>query len=117
MEIAVTEIRDMKLIKLTGKIDWENARVLDKKIEKLIESGVTKIVFNLEEVNFLCSGAIGALMYNLNRLKKVGGTIYLISGNDYINYIFDTLKFNVVFDGLLYPSFDSFHQKVIDTPS
>lgn len=114
MEISVTEIANYKVVKLSGRIDWENARVLDREIQQIIDNGFCHIAFNLDEVNFICSGGIGALVYNLNKVRKMGGAIYIISSNDYINYIFETLKFDIVFEGYLYKTYESFEADVID---
>jgi anti-sigma B factor antagonist len=114
MELTVTDIDKFKVIKPCGRIDWENARILDQEIHRIIEGGVCHIVFNLDEVTFICSGGIGALAYNLNKVKRKGGAIYIISSNDYINYIFETLKFNIVFEGYYYKTFEEFSSEVLD---
>jgi anti-anti-sigma factor len=114
VELAITEMQNYKIIKINGKVDWENARTLDKKIDELVESGCSHLVFNLDEVTFICSGGIGALVYHLNKVKKMGGAIYIISSNEYVNYILDALKFNVVFEGFLFDSFIKFREQVIE---
>lgn len=112
--MAVTEIKTYKIIKINGKVDWESARQLDKEIQQLIDSGNSRIVFNLDEVTFICSGGIGALVYNLNKVKKMGGAMYIISSNEYVNYILETLKFDIVFDGFLFDSYEEFSEQVIE---
>lgn len=112
--MLVTTIGKFKVIKLSGRIDWENARLLDKEIQSIIEDGYSHIVFNLDEVSFICSGGIGALVYNLNKVKKMSGAIYIISSNEYINYIFETLKFDIVFEGYLYKSYENFEAEVLE---
>jgi anti-anti-sigma factor len=114
VDLSVTEIAKFKVVKPSGRIDWESARVLDKEIQQVIENGFYNIVFNLDEVTFICSGGIGALVYNLNKVRKMGGAIYIISSNDYINYIFETLKFDVVFEGFLYKTYENFAQEILD---
>ncbi len=114
MDLAVTEIKTYKIIKINGKVDWESARQLDKEIQQLIDSGNSRIVFNLDEVTFICSGGIGALVYNLNKVKKMGGAMYIISSNEYVNYILETLKFDIVFDGFLFDSYEEFSEQVIE---
>jgi anti-anti-sigma factor len=114
MDLSVTEIGKFKMIKVSGRVDWESARLLDKEIHQVIDEGFCHIVFNLDEVTFICSGGIGALVYNLNKVKKMGGGIYIISSNQYVNYIFETLKFDIVFDGFLFASYQSFAEQVLD---
>lgn len=113
MELATTSVDRYTIIKASGKIDWENARTLDNTVQQTIEEGAKYLVFNLDDVTFLCSGGIGALVYNLNRVKENGGAIYIISSNEYVNYIFETLKFNIVFDGLLFTSYEEFQERVM----
>jgi anti-anti-sigma factor len=117
VELSTTQVGRYKIMKIAGKIDWENARELDKEIQRIVDAGYCHIVFNLDEVAFLCSGAIGALVYNLNKVKRNGGAIYIISDNDYVNFIFETLKFDIVFDGLLFTNYERFQEKVLDKPS
>ncbi len=114
MDLSVTQKGKFKIIKVSGKVDWENARLLDKEIDQIVEEGFCHIVFNLDEVTFICSGGIGALVYNLNKVKKMGGAIYIISSNQYVNYIFETLKFDIVFDGYLYDTFENFSEQVLE---
>ena len=114
MDLSVTDVGKYKVIKPAGRIDWENARYLDQEIHRIIDEGHVNIVFNLDEVTFICSGGIGALAYNLNKVKRKGGAIYIISSNDYINYIFETLKFNIVFEGYYYPTFEDFSAEILD---
>jgi hypothetical protein len=47
-------------------------------------------------------------------VKKLGGAMYIISSNEYVNYILETLKFNIVFDGFLFTSFEHFREQIIE---
>jgi anti-anti-sigma factor len=114
MKLSVIEISKCKVIKPAGRIDWESARRLDKEIQSIIDEGYCHIAFNLDDVTFICSGGIGALVYNLNKVKKMGGAIYIISSNEYINYIFETLKFDLVFEGYQYKTFEEFANNVLE---
>jgi anti-anti-sigma factor len=114
MDFPVTGIGKYRIVKLSGKIDWTKARLLDQQVGKIIKQGFLHIVFNLEEITFICSGGIGAIVYNLNKLRKLGGAMYLISSNDYVNFLFQTLKFDIIFEGLLFESFDLFREKILD---
>ncbi|MBD3344293.1 MAG: STAS domain-containing protein [Chitinivibrionales bacterium] len=114
MELSVKELGKFKIIKVAGRVDWENARLLDKEIHQIVDDGFCHIAFNLDEVTFICSGGIGALVYNLNKVKKMGGAIYIISSNEYVNYIFETLKFDIVFDGFLFDTHENFTEQVLE---
>ena len=109
MDITQSDINEkFKMITVGGRIDWENARVLDRQIQQVVQMGCINVVFDFDKVTFICSGGIGALVYNFNKVKKLGGAIYIICDNDYVNYIFATLKFDVVFDKLLFKTYADF---------
>lgn len=114
MEFTVTTMSKFKVVKPSGRIDWESARLLDKELQRLIDDGHCRIVFNLDEVTFICSAGIGALVYNLNKVGKMGGAIYIIADNEYVGYIFETLKFDLIFKGYMYKTFDEFSVAVLD---
>ena len=114
MEFTVTEISDFMVIKPSGRVDWEGARLLDKEVQRLLDDGRLHIVFNLDDVTFICSGGIGALVYNRNKLVQKGGAVYVIADNEYISYIFEALKFDMIFEGYMYKTFDEFSAAVLD---
>ena len=114
MDVRVTDVNEYTMIKVSGRVEWEKARQLDSMIEKIIADDKHRLIFNLDDVSFICSGGIGALVYNLNRLKKVGGRMYIISSNDYVNYLFETLRFDIIFDGVFFRSYEEFADKILE---
>jgi anti-anti-sigma factor len=96
-----------------GKIGWDNSRILDAQIHKMVDKGCSHIIFNLDEVSFLCSGGIGALMYNMKKVQGTGGDIYIVSSSDYIQFLFATIGFNIIFSGRIFKSFEEFGDKVL----
>ncbi len=113
MELRVNANADIALFLVKGKVGWDNSRILDTQIHKMIEQGCTHIIFNLDEVTFLCSGGIGALIYNMKRVQERGGDIYIVSNSEYIQYLFATIGFNLIFQGRIFDSFDTFAEKIL----
>jgi anti-anti-sigma factor len=114
MDLTVDSQGQYQIFTLAGKIDWEGARQLDERIQKEVEAGRTQLAFDLNRVTFLCSGAIGALAFNLNKVKKEGGSFYIISSNDYVNYVFSTLRFDAMFGGRFYSTIEDFRTTVLE---
>ncbi|MBD3241904.1 MAG: STAS domain-containing protein [Chitinivibrionales bacterium] len=112
MELDITDSGAYKIVTLSGKVDWESARRFDAEVQAVIAAGNNHLVFDLDRVSFLCSGAIGALTYNLNKIKSSNGSFYIVSSNEYVNSIFETLRFDVVFSDRLLRSIDEFKKKV-----
>lgn len=113
MELRITHNESIALMIVKGKIGWDNSRILDAQIHKMVDKGCSHIIFNLDEVSFLCSGGIGALMYNMKKVQSAGGDIYIVSSSDYIQFLFATIGFNIIFSGRIFKSFEEFDDKVL----
>lgn len=113
MELRITSNDKIALFIVKGKIGWDNSRILDTQIHKMVEKGCSHIIFNLDEVTFLCSGGIGALVYNMKKVQETGGDIYIVSTSDYIQFLFATIGFNIIFSGRIFKSFAEFGDKVL----
>ena len=114
MNYTITASGKIIIIRLSGKITWEVPRALDKEISSLILHRYIKIAFIFDEVISICSALIGSLAYNFNEVKKLHGAFYLISSNKEVYSIFENLKFDIVFDGNLFNSFEDFRKEVLD---
>ena len=114
MEFSVSTKGTIKIFKPTGVINWDDARKFDEKVSSLIENGSYHIAFIFDEVVTICSGVIGSIVYNLNKVKKKNGAFYLISSNESINSLFSDLKFDIVFEGYLFKSYEEFCKKIIE---
>jgi anti-anti-sigma factor len=113
MELRITSNEKIALFIVKGKIGWDASRILDTQIHKMVEKGCSHIIFNLDEVTFLCSGGIGALVYNMKKVQETGGDIYIVSSSDYIQFLFATIGFNIIFSGRIFASFEEFVDKVL----
>jgi anti-anti-sigma factor len=113
MELRITHNDSIALLIVKGKIGWDNSRILDAQIHKMVDKGCSHIIFNLDEVSFLCSGGIGALMYNMKKVQGSGGDIYIVSSSDYIQFLFATIGFNIIFSGRIFKSFEEFDDRVL----
>ena len=92
MDLSISDNGNYKIINLKGKINWEEASTLDKKVSSLIDEGFVHIAFIFDNVTSICSALIGALVFNLNKAKKLNGVFCLISSNKDVNSIFDEFQ-------------------------
>ncbi len=113
MELRINSNGKVALFIIKGKVGWDNSRILDTQILKMVEKGCTFIVFNLDEVTFLCSGGIGALIFNMKKVQDEGGDVFIVSGSDYIQFLFATIGFNQIFEGRLFETFEDFSETVL----
>ena len=99
MDVQVRDAGTVKVIEVAGRVDWENARDLDIEITKLIRAGCRYVVVDINGVSFMCSGGIGTIVHNFSKLQKARGAMYIISSTEYMEELFQTLKFHIVFAG------------------
>jgi anti-anti-sigma factor len=114
MELKITSNSQIALFIVKGKIGWDNSRILDSQIHKMVEKGCSHIIFNLDEVTFLCSGGIGALIFNMKKVQETGGDIFVISNSDYIQFLFATIGFNIIFSGKIFNTFEDFRDRILE---
>jgi anti-anti-sigma factor len=115
MELTSETMGKFTLLRLAGRIDWECAGRLDDEIGRLIDMGNRFIAFDLDGVTFLSSGGIGALAFNTNLIRKKDGAVHLISSNEYVNELFETLKLTLVFEGAWHRTLDDFKTLSLNT--
>ncbi len=113
MNLTISVNGKLALFILRGKVGWDNSQILDAKIHEVAKKGCNYIVFNLDEVVFLCSGGIGALVYHMKSVQSAGGDIFVVSSSDYIQFLFATIGFNVIFKDRVFESFEQFTDKIL----
>ncbi len=107
MLLHVTRTQDSALLRISGKVGWENSRVLDRQVENLVQSGARRIAFHLAEVDYLSSGAIGVVSYNWRRMKETDGDLLIVEPNEYVQYLFRSVGFLRVFEGRILDSLEA----------
>lgn len=85
------------VIDLSGEIDVYTAPKFKESLINLIEEGYHDIVVDLQDVTFMDSTGLGALVGGLKRVKPLGGSLVLICNQDKILKIFEITGLNKVF--------------------
>jgi anti-sigma B factor antagonist len=96
---------DFAVLTVEGEVDVYTAPLLRQKLVDLADSGVSRIVVNLEPVGFLDSTGLGVLVAALNRLRRQGGDVELICSQPRILRVFAITGLTKVFT--IHESFDS----------
>lgn len=99
MKLTIARVREAFVFRIRGKVGWESSRLLDREVRQSVEDGGRFLVFDLDGIEFLSSGAIGVLVYHLRRLQNGKGDIFVVTSNNYVLYLFKTIGFHRVFEG------------------
>ena len=71
MELKIRKNGDVYIIDVTGEMDLYNSYKLKELVMKMLEKGVKDFVINLEQVDYIDSSGIGALIYICSTIKKM----------------------------------------------
>lgn len=70
MELKIRKNGDAYIIDVNGEMDLYNSYKLKELVMKMIEKSVKTFVINLEQVDYIDSSGIGALIYICSTIKK-----------------------------------------------
>jgi anti-sigma B factor antagonist len=68
---------EILVLSLTGHLNAENSDYLMNCVQGHIEDGVSRIILDCEELDFISSMGLGTLIRAMTRLKKLGGAVAL----------------------------------------
>jgi len=72
MEIGFRKYKQIYIVDVKGDMDLYNAHELKNVVNKLIEKGISRIVINLEKVDYIDSSGVGALIHIFTSVKRNG---------------------------------------------
>ncbi len=98
LDVSSREAGDFVVFEVRGEVDLYSAPVLKKAVYDMIDSGQTKLIFDLNALDFMDSTGLGILVASLKRLTTEGGQLKLACGRDNILKIFKITGLDKVFD-------------------
>lgn len=110
---------DIAVISLSGIIDTISAEKLRGAIGRVITSGISKLVIDMAQVEYVSSGGWGTFTERLREVRRMGGDIKLFGMDPDVYYIFTMLGFNIVLSSfdILGEAIEDFSRSVADKPS
>src|SRR6266540_3092990 len=97
LEVETQTRGDASVLVLRGEIDVYTAPRLRQTIVDLVDGGATRIVVDMEKVDFLDSTGLGVLVEGLKRIKNREGSLAIVATQDKILKIFDITGLNKAF--------------------
>jgi len=97
LDVETTQQGPASVLTLRGEIDVYTAPRLRQTIVDLVDGGASKIVVDMEKVDFLDSTGLGVLVEGLKRAKSRDGTLSIVVTQDKILKIFDITGLNKAF--------------------
>lgn len=88
----------VKVVQPTGILDGTQAASFRDEVKTLVESGENIILIDFEDVTFMDSSGLGALVLALKTVRAAGGKMYICSVNEQIKMLFELTSMDRVFD-------------------
>ena len=100
-----------QIVQPLGILDGDKTNDLRREIINLIDNGNTVILVDLQDINFMNSSGIGALVATLKAVRATQAEMYLCSLGEQLQMIFQLTKMDKVFK--IFTNQDEFKQNII----
>ncbi|GAB4322573.1 MAG: hypothetical protein Kow0074_14250 [Candidatus Zixiibacteriota bacterium] len=98
MDSRVESFNDVDVIRVSGRIDLVTSNTLKDTIRERLQRQRSKIVLNMERVDFINSSGLGAMVSILKDVRLSGGRLVLSNLAPYVQEIFEITQLANVFD-------------------
>ncbi|MDP5337677.1 MAG: STAS domain-containing protein [Nodularia sp. (in: cyanobacteria)] len=103
--------QQVKVVKLSGIVKTTNSQELREHITHLLESGEKIILVDCQDVSFMDSSALGALVLAFKTLRAADIRLVLCSINEQVRILFELTGMDKVFE--IFLNQDEFHQVLL----
>jgi anti-sigma B factor antagonist len=105
MNLTVEKITEYSVVTVGDeRIDAHNSDELKQSLLRMIESGDTKLVIKLQQVRFIDSSGLGALLSANKQVALKSGKLVLAGIQKQVLAMFELTRLNRVFE--IYPDID-----------
>ena len=94
----INEVDGCLVLYLTGYIDTYNSNYFQKRVQKVIENGFFKLIFQCGSLNYVSSTGIGSFTAFLKGVKPRGGDLVLLDIQPKVYEVFQLLGFSQFFN-------------------
>jgi len=94
-----SEVGSVAIVDLSGRISLgDGSALLRKTVRDLLETGQTRIILNLGDVNYIDSSGIGELVSGFTAVRNRSGELKLLNLTKKVNDLLQLTKLFTVFD-------------------
>ena len=98
MEIKVSDIKDIKLVRIIGSLDTNTAAEAESAINELLAQGILKIIIDLSETGYVSSAGLRIFLATAKKITASGGAVKLCSPNAVVKEVLDISGFSIILD-------------------
>ena len=105
--------KKIEIIQPAGIVDGIIGNELRQQAIALVQQGTNIILIDCQDITFMNSAGIGALVAALKAVKNAGGEFYICSLNNQVQMIFTMTKMNRIFQ--IFDNRKDFYEKVANS--
>ncbi len=94
MEISIKTTNEVKVLAFEGRLDTQTSPDAQMQLTQLVEGGETKILVNLEKLDYISSAGLRVLLAAAKKLKTTDGELRICSLNEVVKEVFDISGFD-----------------------
>ena len=87
----------VKIVQPSGILDGLNANQLRREIGDLVENGANIVLVDFQDITFMNSAGLGALVSILKKVRSQGAELFICSLNEQVKMIFELTKMDLIF--------------------
>jgi anti-anti-sigma factor len=97
MRLKTRKVGEVDVVELAGSLDAASTPTVEERLNKMINSGATKIVIDFKGVDYISSCGLRTLIEAQKRIREKGGDLKLANLNAYAKSVFSTVNFDTLF--------------------
>jgi anti-sigma B factor antagonist len=97
MELKIRKNENIYIIDILGEMDLYNSYKLKELLMKMIEKKIEHFIINLEDVEYIDSSGIGALIYITSTIKKMSLKLAITNVHGSVKKVIELTKLSSFF--------------------
>lgn len=97
MDVAQSKHGKALVLSVTGRLDAVTAPIFEKRIARLVEEGETRLVLNLERLDYLSSAGLRAILSVAKKIPKSEGSLVVCNLVGMTREVFSISGFDGIF--------------------
>lgn len=97
MKMSLKENQEIRILEVSGEIDFHSSRELRDKFQEILEKKCSKLLVNLKKVSYIDSSGLATFVEALQRINRVGGKLVLVGLVPAVRGVFEIAKLDSIF--------------------
>jgi anti-anti-sigma factor len=96
MEISASDVGEVKVLAIEGKLDTNTAPLAESEVTDLVDAGAIKVLIDLSSVDYVSSAGLRFLLATAKKLKPLQGDLKICGLSPTVQEVFDISGFATI---------------------